>query len=287
VVPAAVEPRSFRIATPDVGLAVHDWGGEGPPVLLAHPTGFHGKLWSPVAQLLVAAGRRVVSFDFHGHGDSDAPDELYSWESFAADALAVADDLGLSGDSRLVAAGHSKGGTALLLGEARRPGAYARIWAFEPIVFVSDAPIAPSEDFFMARTARKRRNAWHSTDEAFEAYASKPPLNAMSEASLRAYVEYGLRDRGDGVLELKCRPEVEARIYSMGVASGAWARLAEIRAPVLVACGETSGDIGPRLAGEIAARLGDGRLEVWDGAGHFGPQQDPVRAARSILDFGG
>jgi pimeloyl-ACP methyl ester carboxylesterase len=285
---AGSAPQSARVATATVELVVHDWGGgDGPPVLLAHPTGFHGRLWAPVASRLVAAGRRVWSFDFRGHGDSDAPDEEYSWRGFADDALAVAEHLGLAGDARLIAAGHSKGATALLLGEARHPGAYARLWAFEPIVIPSDEPIAPSEDFFMARIARKRRNEWRSTDEAFEAYASKPPLDEMSEESLRAYVEYGLRDRGDGVLELKCRPEVEARIYSMGVASGAWSQLGSVSAPVVVACGAASRDVGPPLAARIADRLPAGRLEVWDGAGHFGPQRDPDRAARSILGAGG
>ena len=42
-----------------VTLVVHDWGGDGAPTLLAHPTGFHGRVWAPVATRLVARGRRV------------------------------------------------------------------------------------------------------------------------------------------------------------------------------------------------------------------------------------
>ena len=78
--------------------------------LLAHPTGFHGVVWQPVAERLVAAGRRVWSFDFRGHGDSDkSPDGEYSWDGFADDAGAVLDHLELRGEPSLVAAGHSKG----------------------------------------------------------------------------------------------------------------------------------------------------------------------------------
>ena len=40
-------------------LAVHAWGGDGPPTLLCHPTGFHGRVWAPVAERLIAAGRAV------------------------------------------------------------------------------------------------------------------------------------------------------------------------------------------------------------------------------------
>ena len=281
----ALRPTSHSIVANGIGLVVHDWGGAGAPTLLAHPTGFHGRVWEPVATRLVEAGRHVWSFDFRGHGDSDAPDVDYSWHGFADDALAVTAHLGLTGDPAFVACGHSKGGAALILGEQQRPGTFARIWAYEPIIFASETPLPPQEDFFLARAARKRRNEWHSIEEAFAAYASKPPLNVMTEESLRAYVEYGLRDRGDGVLELKCRPEVEARVYSMGPNHGAYARLGEVASRVHVVCGETSTDVGPPLAAKIAGRIPKGESEVMSGLGHFGPQQDPDACVASILRF--
>jgi pimeloyl-ACP methyl ester carboxylesterase len=280
-----VVPTSHDFDSDGIRLVVHDWGGDGSPVLLAHATGFHGRLWAPIAQRLVAAGRHVWSFDFRGHGDSDAPDVDYSWHGFADDVLSVAHHLDVAGDPTLLACGHSKGGASLILAEQKRHATFARIWAFEPIIFPTETALPPQEDFFMARTARKRRNEWHSIDEAFTAYASKPPLNVMTEASLRAYVEYGLRDRGDGVFELKCRPEVEARVYSMGPNHGAYARLGEVGSDVLVVCGETSTDIGPPLAVKIADRLPNGRVVVMAGLGHFGPQQDPDACVASILRF--
>ena len=73
----------------------------------------------------------------------------------------------------------------------------------------------------------------------------------------------------------------------MGPNHGGFARLPEIRADVLVVCGETSGDIGPELGSQIADRLPHGRLEVMDGLGHFGPQQDPDACVESILRFAG
>jgi pimeloyl-ACP methyl ester carboxylesterase len=281
------QPHTHKIAGPVGELAVHDWGGTGAPTLLAHPTGFHGRVWAPVAARLVAAGRRVWSFDFRGHGDSTAPDpdgDAYSWTGFAADALAVADHLGVAGDPALLACGHSKGATALLLGEVARPATYLRVWAFEPIMFPTETLHLTADDFPLAGNARKRRNEWASIDEAYDAYASKRPLNVMTADSLRAYVEYGLRDRGDGVFELKCAPEVEAAVYAMAPRNGAWEHLPRIESSVLVACGEASRDIAPPLATRIADRLPHGTLEIWPGLGHFGPQQDPERCATSILE---
>ncbi len=279
---------SHRFDAGAVALAVHDWGGAGRPILLAHATGFHGLVWEPLARMLVAGGHRVLSFDFRGHGDSDAPtvdDAAYSWHRYADDVLAVAAHLELAHDASLVACGHSKGAAALLLGEAREPGTFPRIWAYEPIIFAAEVALPPQPDFPLARGARKRRNEWTSRDEAFASYASKPPLDVMTAESLRAYVDYGLRDRGDGVLELKCRPDVEAATYAMGPNHGAYALLPGITAKVVVACGSESVDIGPERAAKLAGRLANGRLEVMTGLGHFGPQQDPAACAASILRF--
>jgi pimeloyl-ACP methyl ester carboxylesterase len=276
---------SHRFHAGPVALAVHDWGGDGDPVLLAHPTGFHGCIWAPVAELLVAGGRHVYSFDFRGHGDSDAPDEDYSWFGFADDALAVAHHLKLSGEPNLLACGHSKGGAALVLGEAQRHGTYARLWLYEPIILPTDREAPTSADVNMAANARKRRNEWPSKQAAFDNYASKPPLNVMTEASLRAYVDYGLGDRGDGVFELKCSPDVEAKVFSMGSQHDAWDKLASVDVPTVVACGGESRDTGGMLAARIAEMLPQGELQVFPGLGHFGPQQDPEAIATSILQF--
>jgi pimeloyl-ACP methyl ester carboxylesterase len=280
-----IEPVSHRFEAGPVHLAVHEWGGTGAPVLLAHPTGFHGRIWAPVAELLVAGGRSVYSFDFRGHGDSDAPDSDYSWHGFADDVLAVTEHLGLAGEPSLLAAGHSKGGASLVLGEAARPGTYPRLWLFEPIIFPTLQVLPPNEDFSMARSARRRRNEWGSKAEAFASYASKPPLNVMTEASLHAYVDYGLRDRGDGVFELKCRPDVEAKVYSMGPNHGAFALLPDVAPPTLIVCGEHTGSIPPDMARTIAERLPHGAVEVMTGVGHFGPQEAPERAVESMLRF--
>jgi pimeloyl-ACP methyl ester carboxylesterase len=281
-------PTAHSFRANGLELVVHDWGGDGPPVLLAHPTGFHGRVWREIAEQLHADGCHVWSFDFRGHGDSDAPAvdaDGYSWHGFADDVLSVTRHLELAGRPDLLAAGHSKGGSALLLGEAKAPGTYARIWAYEPIIFESEIALPPEDDFFLARSARKRRSVWSSRDEAYGAYASKPPLNVMTPRSLRAYVDYGLRETSDGLFELKCRPDVEARVYAMGPNHGAWQVLPDIGSNVLVACGERSTSIDPALASRIAARLPRARVEVFGGLGHFGPQEDPIACAESINAF--
>jgi pimeloyl-ACP methyl ester carboxylesterase len=284
---ATPPPRSRRFDAGGLSLVLHDWGGDDHPVLLAHPTGFHGLTWAPVAARLVAHGRRVWSFDFRGHGDSDPSPDGYRWSEFAHDVMAVARELDLAGASTLLACGHSKGAAALLLGEARESGMFARLWCYEPIVFPSDEPLEPQADFPLAEGATRRRAVWPSRDEAFEAYGSKPPLDVLDPDALRAYVDYGLRERPDAQVELKCRPEDEATMYSMGVANGVYPRLDDVRCPTLVVCGEHTDAIPPKLGEMIVERLPHGRLEVMPGVGHFGPMQDPDATVESMLRFAG
>lgn len=280
-------PISQRIETPSgVGIVVHDWGGHGDPVLLAHPTGFHGRVWAPVAAKLVRAGRHVWSFDFRGHGDSDpSPDGTYRWEEFSDDALAVTDHLGLAAHRRLIAGGHSKGAAALLWSEARRPGVYPRVWAYEPIVVPSDTPILAAPDNPLSAGARKRRASWPSKEEAIASYGARPPLDALAPAALEAYVDYGLARQPDGSYRLKCRPDDEATIYAMGASLGLFPRLGEFACPVLVACGEMSRSITPEMGEKIVERLPQASLEIWEHRGHFGPLEDPDHAAESMLRF--
>ena len=276
-------PEPIIIDNAGLQLALYDWGGNGPPVLLAHPTGFHGRVWAVTARRLRDAGRHPYSFDFRGHGDSQRGHSLVGWTGFADDAVAVARHFAIAGQPDLIAAGHSKGGAALLLAEAAHPGTFDTIWAFEPITFPVDGPLPAAENFPLAVGARRRRNSWASTEEAFAAYSSKPPMNGFDVDVLHAYVDHALCDRGDGVLALKCTPEAEAEVYATGPTNDLFRRLPTIASRVVVACGEFTDAIGPKQAEAIAQRLPNATVEMWQGHGHFGPQVDPSRAAASIL----
>jgi pimeloyl-ACP methyl ester carboxylesterase len=280
-----VPTATRRVFAGPVELAAHDWGGVGPPALLAHATGFHGLVWAPVAERLVASGRRVWSFDFRGHGDSGASPSGYRWEEFADDVLAVVADLALTGEPDLLAAGHSKGGAALLLAEQRAPATFPRLWCYEPIVIPTEKPLDPQPDFPLAVAARRRRAVWDSREEALASFGSKPPLDALHPDALRAYIEHGLRECPEASFELKCRPVDEATVYAMQFGHRAYGRLGEIRCPVLVACGERTDAIVPDVARMIADRLSRGRLEVMPGLGHLGPLQDPDATVASLLAF--
>jgi pimeloyl-ACP methyl ester carboxylesterase len=264
-----------------VGIAVHDLGGNGVPLVIAHATGFHGRAYAPLARRLVDRFH-CVAFDARGHGESGLPPDLdFEWHRCARDVLAVIDSLPAGG--RSVAFGHSCGGAALLLAEQARPGSFEAIYCFEPIVFPGDDPPPVGPDNPMAQAARRRREVFGSRTLALANYASKPPLDVLDSDALKAYVEYGFEDLQDGSVRLRCRGVSEARIYSLSFSHDAFSHLAGVACPVTLACGGTSDTSSREHLELLAARLPRCRVEVLEGLSHFGPLEDPAAVAGSVL----
>jgi pimeloyl-ACP methyl ester carboxylesterase len=263
-----------------VEIAVHDLGGDGPPMLFAHATGFHGLVFAPLAHLL-SGQFHGVALDLRGHGDSGLPPKMdFDWHGFARDVLATVDGLGLT---RPFGVGHSGGGAGLLLAEQARPGTFRALYLFEPIVFPPNGPFPTGAgDNPLSEAARRRREIFDSRQEAFDNYASKPPFDRVAPEALRAYVDHGFADLDDGRVQLKCRGETEALVYEQSWRHDAYDHLAEVRCPVTVACGATSDTYGTDLVEAIVDRLPRARAEVVPGVGHFGPLEDPALLASSI-----
>ena len=275
---------THRVASSDgVSVAVHDFGGDGPPLLLCHPTGFHGMTWAPVAQHLIGSFH-CWALDFRGHGDSTLPASGdLGWSGMADDVRAVV-ELAAEDDRPLLGVGHSMGGAGLVLAELARPGTWAGLWCYEPIVFPRLLEGPPPANF-MAATARRRRAVFADRDAAFANYHVKPPMNAFDPDALHAYVDHGFRSLPDGSVELKCSPETEARVFEAGPDNGAFAGLGRVACPTTVAA---SGDGAPpaQMASLVADSLPQGSLRRFPELTHFGPMEDPAGIATAIsLDF--
>lgn len=264
-----------------VELEVFDLGGDGPPLLLCHATGFHATVLDPLGSAL-GDGWHRWSLDFRAHGTSSRPEGgRLAWPAFGEDVLAVVDGLGLEAARGF---GHSMGGAALLLAEQARPGTFAGLYLFEPIVF----PPRPAHQdggepggSSLAEGAKRRRAVFDSRDAAYDNFARKPPLSVLTPEALRAYVDHGFADQPDGTVALRCRPEDESAVYAGGGGHGAFGHLGEVVCPVTVANGAHT-DLPPEAFPAQVAALADGRAEVFADLGHFGPLQDPPGVAASV-----
>lgn len=273
------------VPTPDgIALAVHEHGGSGRPTLLCHATGFHGAVWEPLSAAL-GEGFERYAVDFRGHGASTVPpDSDLGWDLISSDVLSAVDALDLAPGS-ILGVGHSMGGACLLLAEQARPGTFAGLWLFEPIVPPAGMLGAPDgSDNPLAAGALRRRAAFPSAADALANYAAKPPFGALRADALHAYVRHGFVPGEDGAVHLACRPADESRVYRGGGAHHAFDALDAVRCPVLVVA-SGDGGVPASFAPAIAEALPHGRLEVHPHLGHFGPLEAPTLLASSVRSF--
>lgn len=265
-------------AADGVEIATYRFGGDGPPLLLAHATGFHGRCWLPLASRLTDRFS-VWAVDHRGHGDSGKdPRGVYDdWSVFVDDMLRVIDGLGGGVWSGV---GHSMGGAVLLMAEARRPGTFSSLCCYEPVVIppgmLAQAPGGTGSS--MSDLARKRRAVFESRAAARSNYASKPPFATFDPDALDAYVEYGFVDCDEGVT-LACAREDEASVYEGAASNDSWELLGQVRVPVTVLGGQGSIDPVGRLVEDVARRIPRGAALRVEGVGHFGPFEAPARVA--------
>lgn len=267
-----------------VDVAVHDLGGTGRPLLLSHATGFHGRCYEPMADTL-ADRFHSYALDFRGHGLTERPaDWQVDWDRYGDDALAAARLV--APDGGLIAFGHSMGGACLLMAAHRDPKLFDLVVAFEPIVFPPPDPSAPRVESPLVTGARRRRRSFDSFEQAIENYASKPPLGAFTPAALRAYVEHGFMEIGDGAtgegVTLRCDPEHEARTFEQGAQHRTWDLLSGITTPVVVIAGAVAEMSPAAVAAPIAAQLPNATHLQIDHLDHFGPMTHPHEVAELI-----
>lgn len=269
-----------------VSLALHDYDPESmaPTVLLSHATGFHGRVFDPVAHDLLAT-HHCVTFDYRGHGDSTLPpDWSVRWSGYGDDALAAARHAARNGP--VIGAGHSMGGAALVMAALHAPELFRALVLFEPIIFPPTAREAMSAPNPLADGARKRRSVFASFDEALANYSSKPPLNVFHPDALHAYVMFGFRQLSDGSVSLKCSPDHEARTYETAADLEIWTALDELAIPTWVVSG-TELERGPSaIAPMVAAAIPNSHFVRFDDLGHFGPMQSPGNFAAIIRRVG-
>jgi pimeloyl-ACP methyl ester carboxylesterase len=266
-----------------VKIVMHDFGGNGSPVLLSHATGFHAHCWEPVAARL-SVHHHAFGLDHRGYGDAETVDPTdMSWRQYGDDALAAARFVSNAcGGTPVVGVGHSMGGASLLMAARREPTLFSALFVFEPIVFPPPDPAAgPRPESPLPAGARRRRSTFPSFDAALENFASKPPLASFHPRAREAYVRHGFKPSGDGI-ELKCLPEHEARTYETGGTSGAWDDLPSVSVPTWVLSGAPAPYQPSSFAFSVAERIPGAVYVQYDEMGHFGPLEHPDTIAELV-----
>jgi len=162
-------PRPATIAVSDsMTIAVDEWPGDGPPVVLAHGGGQTRHSWGGTAAELSSHGHRVVSMDLRGHGDSAWDvDGNYSMGAYRDDALAVADWIG----DPVAWVGASLGGMTGLHAVDAAPERFSAL----VLVDITPRPAAAGVSRILEFMGKDAVDGFASLDDAADAIAAYQP----------------------------------------------------------------------------------------------------------------
>lgn len=271
-------------------LAVHHWPSEGTgaPLVFAHATGFHGRVWDAIIARF--PDHPVYALDLRGHGLTHGG-PVDNWRVLAADVTVFLEQTGITG---AIGIGHSMGAHTLLQVAADHPGRFARLVLFDPVILAPDF-YAPGQPLYTAdnpHPAIRRKRDFASPEAMMERFKDRDPYNLFDARVFEDYCRHGLvpAPSGEG-MELACAPEDEASVYASSRSNpGILEAARQVEIPVLVvrALYTTLNDFKssptwPELANVLPQGTDLHRPDMT----HFHPFQDPADAARIIAEFVG
>ncbi len=274
-------PELRIVALPALAIAIWDWPGADPPLLFAHATGFHGRVWDRIVRQF--PNRRALAIEARGHGRSAKPARPYRWPAFGDDLAAVAESLGLRD---AIGIGHSMGGHAVANAASIRPEIFRALILIDPTIFPRS--IYGQKPFDVSFTLRRKR-IFDSPEAMFERFRGRETFLQWQPDILRDYCNYGVLPQ-DGHWLLACPPEAEASIYQESIARDAdiHDRLSQVTQPVTIlraARPRTSGSLdlgGSPTDPALASAFPNAREVVLGDVSHYIPMEAPNRVIEEI-----
>ena len=277
---------------PEFGLTLRGWRTppRGRPLLhVLHGNGLCARTYAPMLEPL-SERFDLWLCDAQGHGDSDAGERFLGWNANAAMAARAFRAHHPAPTAPVFAVGHSFGGVLSALMAAANPSLFQRLVLLDPVIYT---PLVAASVALLDRTGlqgllplvratRRRRTRWPSREEAFARFRGRGVFADWQDAALRAYVDHGLQEDGDGVA-LKCPTAIEAAIFSTGPV-GLWRQLDTLATPTLLVHGDRTLPFVAPSARRLAARHPHVRVEPVVGS-HCFMLAEPGTTARRVAAF--
>lgn len=261
------------------------YDGGGAPVLLLHGGGQTRRAWDATARALASAGRRAISVDLRGHGESDrAASADYRFFAYAADTAGLASEVAALYGTEPAIVGASLGGLAALGAELLHGPLLASLILVDVTPWMRPDGIVRIQGFMRTHV----EDGFATLEEAADAIASYLPhrQRPRSLSGLAKNLRLGADGRYrwhwdpaflDGPLNIN----VEAEPFVLGLRE----RLADLAIPVLLVRGMQSELISEAEAEAFLASTPTARAIDVGGAGHMvaGDRNDVF--ATAILEF--
>lgn len=231
-----------------------EWGEPGAPqILLLHGGNQSAHSWDLVS-LHLSDRFHVFALDQRGHGDSEwSPEQDYSIDAKAADAIAFIEDQGLTNP---IVIGHSMGGRIALAMAVQNPG-FARA-----LVVVDVGPEISTEGAQVIHNFVVHNVEFDDLDEFVERVAEYDKFR--SREHIERTVKYNMLRRADG----KYISKVDHRRVPVSSSDLTLDDVSTIDFPTLIVRGADSNILEPDAARRFVDRLPNGQLVTVPDAGH-------------------
>ena len=252
--------------------------GEGPALVFSCGYSTTRENFRPLVAPLVAAGYRVVLWDYRGHGDSDAPEDpdAYSFDVVLDDLGRVLDWAGAAApNARPVLAGFSFGGALSLHFALRHP---ERVRA---LVLLDTGPGFKNPEAQAGWLAQVERIAQNLETRGFESFVtSRAAATAIGRRPELPAAQHAAR----AIARMSARGVANFGRRVSGPIPGCIDELSRIDLPALVVVGEQD-DAYLRAADVMAARMPQAQKVVIPRAGHVVSIEEPEALCEALLDF--
>lgn len=286
-------PLERHVRVNGLDLVAWEWTPEGvpteptgPPVILVHGIGLHGRTWDRVIRELPSS-TWVFALDLSAHGASENPappegGQLW-WDDYGREIAEVARALDLP---PALGVAHSMAGHSMIFAAEAAPERFTSLLLLDPTVSDPERAKIVEEPPSEPRPVARRRNEWASPDEMFERFRTRPPFESWDEGVLRDYCTYGLVPSGEGYV-LACPPILEAMVWDGG-SPRVYEAIAALDLPVHIVRAE------PRTEGDppgwspsqtwpgVHQYFRHATDELIEGRGHFFALETPSLGARLI-----
>jgi len=253
-------------------VAYRETGPDHPvPVLCIHGLGRNARDFDGLARVLAAAGRRVVSVDVAGRGDSGwlrNPMD-YGYPQYLSDTAALIARLGCR---QVDIVGTSMGGLIGMMLAAQRETPLRRLVMNDVGPFIPKAALLRILDYF----GKDPRFSDFAGAEAYHR-ATYAGFGALSDAQWRHLTETSIRAEGNG-WRLHYDPRIAEPLRQAEIADvDLWALWERIAGPVLVLRGAQSDLLLAETAAEMARRGPKTEVIEVPGCGHAPALLDPAQ----------
>jgi pimeloyl-ACP methyl ester carboxylesterase len=267
---------------------LHNFGGDGPLIHLAHANGFPPGTYRLLAETLTP-GYRVIALPARPLWPGSQPQSAPTWSPLTTDLIEGLDGLGLSG---IIGIGHSLGGVLTMWAAIQRPDLFRAVILIDPVIL-------PPTWLWVLRLLRalgleqrqplvqgtlRRRHTWPSRRACYEQFRSRSFFAAWPDDAIWDYVNSGTRPRDEGLVELRYPVAWEARLFATAP-TDIWRDVPRLSVPALIVRGADSNTFQISAQKRMARRLPQARFVTIPDAGHLVPMERPAETGAAIRAF--